>query len=156
MQSQKFLARKGSAVVGRIEALAFKSEQPVDASVAQFGSLDAMDNSETVAALLEAAEAFAQSFDHHLIQGAAPRLAGPARGIKSKGARNGSVYRRAHNPVLRAEKSTAPFQELRQRVDLIVVTAVWKREHLVKEGSEPMCLLRDADMPSLDLRGLRL
>lgn len=56
VRSQAFLARRDGRTVGRIEAQIYKDVTPNLASPAQFGSLDAIDDREVVAALLAAAE----------------------------------------------------------------------------------------------------
>jgi len=57
VESQAWLARKDGKFVGRIQAQIYKEAYaPVEASRAQFGSLDAIDDDSVVAALTEAAE----------------------------------------------------------------------------------------------------
>ncbi len=57
VDSQAFLARKDGRYVGRIAAQIYTDgTQPVEASPAQFGAFDAIDDAEVVAALVDAAE----------------------------------------------------------------------------------------------------
>ena len=57
VEDQKFLARRDGEWVGRIAAHVYKDGiTPVEASPAQFGALDAIDDPEVVRALVEAAE----------------------------------------------------------------------------------------------------
>ena len=57
VEAQEFLARKDGAVVGRIFAQVYKPEfAPLEASPAQFGSLDAIDDIDVVRALTTTAE----------------------------------------------------------------------------------------------------
>ncbi|MDE2577229.1 MAG: hypothetical protein KGL46_00345 [Hyphomicrobiales bacterium] len=56
VDSARWLARRGGKTIGRIEAHAYKTFKPVDASPFQFGSLDAIDDPAVVAALLQTAE----------------------------------------------------------------------------------------------------
>jgi hypothetical protein len=57
VEEQKFLARRDGQWVGRIAAQMYKAEiEPLGASRAQFGSLDAIDDIEVVRALTKAAE----------------------------------------------------------------------------------------------------
>jgi hypothetical protein len=59
VEEQKFLARRNGQWVGRIAAQMYKPEiEPVGASRAQFGSLDAIDDVEVVRALTQAAESW--------------------------------------------------------------------------------------------------
>ena len=59
VDSQAFLARRGGKYVGRIAASIYKEGiVPVDASPAQFGAFDAIDDAEVVARLTGAAEAW--------------------------------------------------------------------------------------------------
>ncbi len=56
VRSQAFLARRDGRTVGRVEAQIYKDIAPRGASPAQFGSLDAIDDRDVVAALLSAVE----------------------------------------------------------------------------------------------------
>ena len=56
VKSQRWLARRDGRTVGRIEAQVYNEFQPNEASRAQFGSLDAIDDPAVVAALTAAAE----------------------------------------------------------------------------------------------------
>ncbi|MDE2362074.1 MAG: hypothetical protein KGM42_05290 [Hyphomicrobiales bacterium] len=56
VRSQAFLAKRNGATVGRIEAQIYRDAKPNEASPAQFGSLDAINDPAVVAALLAAAE----------------------------------------------------------------------------------------------------
>jgi hypothetical protein len=69
VRSQTFLARTGGHVVGRIEAQIFKSSASTATSPAQFGSLDAIDDLEVVAALMQTAENWLFAYGAELIQG---------------------------------------------------------------------------------------
>lgn len=70
VESQAFLARKDGRYVGRILAQVYKPGlQPVGASPAQFGAIDAIDDREVVAALTQAAEAWLASRDAAIIHG---------------------------------------------------------------------------------------
>lgn len=71
VEAQEFLARRNGDWVGRIAAQMYKPGiEPVGASRAQFGSLDAVDDIEVVRALTRAAEAW-------LAQRGAERINGP-------------------------------------------------------------------------------
>ncbi len=62
VESQAFLARRNGVYVGRIAAQVYKDGiKPVEASPAQFGALDAVDDDEVVAALTDAAERWLQA-----------------------------------------------------------------------------------------------
>ena len=70
VESQAFLARKDGKYVGRITAQIYKNGiTPVGASPAQFGSLDAIDDVEVVAALTKAAEEWLGERSAHVIHG---------------------------------------------------------------------------------------
>ena len=69
VRSKAFLARRSGKVVGRIEAQIFTSVVPVGASPAQFGSLDAIDDPDVVAALMRTAENWLLREGADLIQG---------------------------------------------------------------------------------------
>ncbi len=56
VRSQAFLAKRDGDTVGRIEAQVYEEARPNRASPYQFGSLDAIDDREVVAALLKAVE----------------------------------------------------------------------------------------------------
>lgn len=56
VRSQAFLAKRDGRTVGRIEAQVYKEGRPNQASPFQFGTLDAIDDRDVVAALLQAAE----------------------------------------------------------------------------------------------------
>jgi hypothetical protein len=59
VEAQEFLARRDGRWVGRISAQMYKPEfEPVGASRAQFGALDAIDDLDVVRALTEAAESW--------------------------------------------------------------------------------------------------
>jgi len=59
VEAQEFLARRDGKWVGRISAQMYKPEiEPVGASRAQFGALDAIDDVDVVRALTEAAESW--------------------------------------------------------------------------------------------------
>ena len=67
VDSQGFLAMQGGRAVGRIFAQVYKPGiVPVEASPAQFGALDAIDDREVVAALTKAAEAWLAERSGHL------------------------------------------------------------------------------------------
>ena len=70
VESQAFLARKDGRYVGRITAQVYKNDiKPVGASPAQFGSLDAIDDLEVVAALTKAAEGWLAERSASVIHG---------------------------------------------------------------------------------------
>jgi hypothetical protein len=60
VEDQKFLARRDGKWVGRISAHVYRDIEPVGASRAQFGALDAIDDTDVVRALTEAAENWLQ------------------------------------------------------------------------------------------------
>ncbi|MBI1866880.1 MAG: hypothetical protein HYS06_01035 [Methylocystis sp.] len=71
VEAQEFLARRNGKWAGRIAAQMYRPEiEPVGASRAQFGALDAIDDIEVVRALTEAAESW-------LAQRGAERINGP-------------------------------------------------------------------------------
>lgn len=69
VDSQAFLARRAGQIVGRIEAQRYKEIVPNGASPAQFGSLDAVDDADVVAALTQAAEAWLRARGADVIHG---------------------------------------------------------------------------------------
>ena len=58
VESQAFLAKKNGKYVGRIAASIYKDLVPVEASPAQFGAFDSIDDAEVVSALTKTAEAW--------------------------------------------------------------------------------------------------
>ena len=69
VDAQKYLARRGGKIVGRIEAQRYKDIVPNGASPAQFGALDAVDDPAVVAALTDAAERWLASRKADMIHG---------------------------------------------------------------------------------------
>ena len=69
VRSQAFLAKRDGDTVGRIEAQVYNDAVPNQASPYQFGSLDAIDDRDVVAALLKAAETWLKSQGARVIHG---------------------------------------------------------------------------------------
>ena len=55
----------------------------------------------------------------------------------------------------RHPKVLPPGQKLRDAVDLVVMAAVWKREHFAQEVGMPVGVFGAMDLPGLELRRLR-
>ena len=69
VKSQAFLAKRAGRTVGRVEAQIYKDVQPLDASRAQFGSLDAIDDIAVVSALMQAAETWLKAEGAEVVHG---------------------------------------------------------------------------------------
>lgn len=69
VSSQAFLAKRDGDTVGRIEAQVYKDARPNKASPYQFGSLDAIDDRQVVAALLKTAEDWLKAQGASVIHG---------------------------------------------------------------------------------------
>lgn len=153
--SQRYLARQDRRLVGRIEALVFKEETPVDAAAGQFGSLDAIDDAKTVSALLATAERFVSSFGHELIQGPFSPSINTEVGLLVEGfAAKPVVYSPWHPPWLARHIETFGYAKIRDlfsyRYDFardLNESGLRTRHELRNRISfRPIVLSRDADV----------
>ena len=69
VRSQAFLAKRDGDTVGRIEAQVYKDARPNKASPYQFGTLDAIDDRDVIAALLKTAEDWLKAQGADVIHG---------------------------------------------------------------------------------------
>src|ERR1022692_4277841 len=68
--------------------------------------------------------------------------------------RSGEYVRRDYGDVISIRVVLKPTEELGNAVDLIVMTAVWKRQQLGEEFGKPSCALGQMNVTRFDLRRL--
>ncbi|MFV0280707.1 MAG: hypothetical protein ACK5JM_08090 [Rhodoblastus sp.] len=151
VRSQAFLAKRDGATVGRIEAQVYNEVRPNLASRYQFGSLDAVDDREVVAALLAAAEAWLKREGAEVVHGPFSPSVNAECGLLVQGFEaTPMVFIPWHPPYLSAHVEALGYAKARDLISYRYDVSATDR------NAEPLLLNRPEWRERLKFRALRM